>query len=161
MVIRPGTGCTAGRKLRDGEGGSAWLPSRESGAFVVKDAGTWGRVFVPTTAMPPGFFSARTIVRATARRRPSPRQAGLQLHSGNANPWYLARYLASPQVSAVWLLICVLRTTPNAAVRCHRCLVRVWTPPSDHCRRWRVPSGWRWRESEIGASRNDTAAAGK
>jgi hypothetical protein len=42
MVIRPGTGCTAGTQLRDGEGTPAWLPSRESSALVVNDAGTQG-----------------------------------------------------------------------------------------------------------------------
>ena len=72
------------------------------------------------TAMPGSFFSVSTIVRAIARRRPSPRQAGLKLRSGNANPGYLAQYLANPQISAVWLVICVLRTTLKAAARCHR-----------------------------------------
>ena len=63
MVIRPGTGCTAGRQLRDGEGGSAWLPSRESSAFVVNDAGTQG---VSDSA--PSSSSTRTSA-VSARQR--------------------------------------------------------------------------------------------
>ena len=63
MVIRPATGCTAGRQLRDGEGASAWVLSRESSAFVVNDAGNQG---VSDSA--PSSSSTRTSA-VSARQR--------------------------------------------------------------------------------------------
>ena len=52
--------------------------------------------------------SARQV--GVARQHDNP---VLKLHSGDdVNPGYLARCLAGPQVSVMWLVICVRRRTP-------------------------------------------------
>jgi hypothetical protein len=79
-------------------------PERSLPTVIAPSANAGAALPSRSTGMPPGFFSGSTIVRATGRRGPSPRQSGLKLHSGDVDPRYLARCLASPQVSVMWLV---------------------------------------------------------
>ncbi|MCU1695672.1 MAG: hypothetical protein JWR34_1735 [Mycobacterium sp.] len=88
-------------------------PERSLPTVIAPPASAGGALPSRSVGMPPGLFSGSTIVRATGRREPSPRQSGLKLHSGDVDQRHLARCLASPQVSVMWLVIRVCGRHPH------------------------------------------------